>query len=246
MSALSTTLVACGAADPPIPTKIIDLSPAITEDLSLRIWGRRLVQLRGFPELTRSEHFVVREPAYIANSFLTLHNHGGPHVDALNHLIEGGPSVTDWRLEQLIGPLIVVDIRSFAPGQMVPRSFLEEQPRPAHGRIVLLFTGYIPPQNDQDLPQYPYLSPEAAEYLASLPVKAVATDALSVETPPGERRSDFSPKVHLTFFSRGIPIIEQLTNVEAVMAEDDPVFVGFPLKIEGGNASPIRAAVLIY
>lgn len=33
-------------------------------------------------------------------------------------------------------------------------------------------------------------------------------------------------------------MFEQLVNVEALLGETDLVFVGFPLKIKGGNGSP--------
>ena len=103
-------------------------------------------------------------------------------------------------------------------------------------------SGRVPGQ----LPMYPYLSGEAAEYLAAVPVKAFATDALSVDSPPRDDRPRGGPVVHSAFLPRNIPAIEQLVNVESVFNEERAVFVGFPLRVQGGNGSPIRAAALIY
>ena len=247
----SLVLAGCAESAPPVPRKIIDLSPVITEDLPLRIWGRELLSRVGSRESTQFEHIVKRSPGsdewkgYVANSYLTLMNHGGPHVDAPNHLWEGDLSVADYDLEQLIGPLRLIDASSFPKNEPVPLSFIEQQPvRP--GDVVLLFTGYVPPTGPEELPQYPYLSPEAAEYLASIPVRAYAVDTLSVDSPARDDRPRGGPKVHAAFLLKGIPVVEQLMNVESLLDEEQAVFVGFPLKIEGGNGSPIRAAALIY
>ena len=83
---------------------------------------------------------------------------------------------------------------------------------------------YSPPVGDDELPSYPYLSKDAAEYLATLPVKAFGTDAFSVESAV-----------------RMYEAIEKgATGLESV------VFMGFPLKVQGSNGSPIRAAALVY
>ena len=153
--------------------------------------------------------------------------------------------MVDYRLEQLIGPLRVIDARNLPRGEPIPRSFIEQQPI-APGDIVLLFTGYVPPTGDRELPLYPYLSGEAAEHLAGIPVRAFATDAWSVDNPPRDDRPRGGPVVHSAFLPRGIPCIEQLVNVEAVLNEKRAVFVGFPLKVQDENASPVRAVALIY
>ncbi len=236
---------------PPIPTSVVDLSPVITEDLPLRVWGRELLARNGYSETTVFEDIVKRPPdqgewkGYVANSYWTLMNHGGPHVDAPNHLFENAPSIADYELEQLIGPLRVIDARSLPRNEPVSRSFVEGYPLNP-GDVVLLFVGYVPPSGQGELPTYPYLSAEAAEYLAGIPVRAFATDAWSVDSPPRDDRPRGGPVVHSAFLPRGIPIIEQLVNVESLLEEENAVFVGFPLKVQGGNGSPIRAAALVY
>lgn len=236
---------------PPLPARIIDLSPTITEDLPLQIWGRELLARNGYRERTIFEHSIRRPPSvgewkgYVANSYWTLMNHGGPHVDGPNHLFEGAPSVADYPLDQLIGPLRVIDARSFPKGEPIPRSFIKgQQVHP--GDIVVLYVGYVPPTGPKELPLYSYLSGDAAEYLANVPVRAYATDAWSVDNPPRDDRPRGGPLVHSAFLPRGIPVVEQLVNVEAVLNEKRAVFVGFPLKVQGGNGSPIRAAALVY
>jgi hypothetical protein len=45
-----------------------------------------------------------------------------------------------------------------------------------------------------------------------------------------------------------IPVIEQLVNLNAIVGEEDVVFVGFPLKLTGkaGDAGVMRAVALVY
>ncbi len=53
--------------------------------------------------------------------------------------------------------------------------------------------------------------------------------------------------MHHAFLPRGIPVIEGLlVNLDALLGESNPVFVGFPLKVPDGDGSPIRAAALVY
>ena len=95
---------------------------------------------------------------------------------------------------------------------------------------------------------------EAAEYLATLPVRAFATDMcclmsyedLDQRLKAGLRGSENVFPEHYAFMSRGIPAIEALVNVEDIIGEEHVIFVGFPLKLEGGTGALMRAAALVY
>jgi len=51
-------------------------------------------------------------------------------------------------------------------------------------------------------------------------------------------------KAHLACGERGITHIECLWNLEALVGQGRFTFIGFPLKIRGGTASPIRAVAV--
>jgi kynurenine formamidase len=122
------------------------------------------------------------------------------------------------------------------------------------GDIVVVFTGYKAPTNTTDIPSFKTISREAAEYLAGIPVRAFATDALSADSfeeiyrlmAEGKKGYQTIAPVHHAFLPRGIPIIEQLVNLEELSSEDNAVFVGLPLKVRDGDGSPIRAAAFVY
>ena len=238
---------------PTMPKRIVDLSPTITEDLPVRIWGHKSLNALGFRDSTRFEHIGAEEPIYFVNSYITLFNHAGPHHDAPSHMEKGAKSTDQFPLDEFFGRARVLDFRSKPTDEpLLLADFQDKNIQP--GDIVIAFVGYTPPTGPDELPSYAYLSGEAAEYLASIPVKAFATDALSGESirrvfqlmEEGATGYENVLPVHYAFLSREIPIIEQLVNLESLVGEENIVFVGFPLKIKDGNAGPLRAAALVY
>jgi len=242
-----TTVAACAAADagrPPLPSRIIDLSPTITEDLPVRFWGHRTLSDLGFSDTTEFRVITGSEPAYYSNSYYTLFNHGGPHVDAPNHGQRGTSGVDAYKLESLVGPITLIDARGPAVDQRITKGELERT-RINAGDVAIVLTGYSPPTGRDELPRYRALNKEAAEYLAQIPVKAFATDTLGVDFW-GPSTFVYEQSVHHSFLSRGIPAIEQLINLEALIGVQNAVFVGLPLKFKDGDGSPIRAAAFVY
>jgi len=238
---------------PPVPRRVIDLSTAITPDLPVRFWGHKALSNLGFADTTEFRLVQGDTPLYYSNAYWTLFNHGGTHVDAPNHMQRGAKGVDAYALESLVGPIRLLDFRGHAqdkPIELSEITALGVQP----GEIVLLHVGYKPPSGPDELPSFGYLSKEAAEYLAALPVKALGTDGLSVDSfmrvnrlaADGAKGYETLLPVHHAFLPRGIPVIEGLVNLDALLGESNAAFVGFPLKVPDGDGSPIRAAALLY
>lgn len=234
------TLSACGSHSQ-TPSRIIDLSPIITEDLPARIMGTALSATRPYPVVNRFQHFTRDAPPYVVrNSLFTLLAHGGPHVDAGIHIFPDGGTVNDFTLDQFVGPLRLLDVRDLPKDQAISRQIVESiQIRT--GDVVVLFGGYQPPEVETHFPEYHYLSAEAAEYLASIPVRAFGTDGWSIDT-----RGGLGPVVHEAFLLRGIPVIEQLVNLDAIPDDGEVMFVGLPLNVADANGAPMRAAAFVY
>jgi len=155
-------------------------------------------------------------------------------------------------LEKFVGPLRLLDFRSRPKDSLLSRADIEAQSiRP--GDVVIALVGYSPPTGRDEMPSYTSLSQEAAEYLATVPVRAFGTDALSVENlrrlyalsadVTGYAR--VAP-VHYAFLNRGIPVIEGLGNLEQIVGKQSVLFVGFPLRIADGDASPVRTTAFVY
>jgi kynurenine formamidase len=247
-------LTSCAEQYPEMPKAIVDLSPAIGEDFPLRSHGAAMLEAFQLRDSTNIEPIITEEPFYVAMSYITLWNHVGTHSDPPNHVIKGANSIDQIPLEKFYGQAKVLDFRAKRKDEPLLRSDFENKGIEP-GDVVIAFVGYTPPTNPDELPSYAYLSGEAAEYLATIPVKAFATDMpalmgfkafFQLFQQEGLRGSeDFLPE-HYAFLSRGIPAIEGLVNLERIVEEDNIIFAGFPLKIKDGNGGPLRAAALVY
>ena len=240
-----------------MPRAIVDLSPTITPDMPSRALGPALggkISARvGISPETSFDVHVEKEPFYRSMSVYRIFNHVGPHYDPPNHMIEGRMAVDATPLDRFFGRVRLFDFRSKPPGEPLQRSDFERagiEP----GEIVIVFVGYEAPTAPEDLPVYPYLSGDAAEYLAGIPVKAFASDMPSLGSisryraliEEGKTGSETIFSEHYAFASRDIPGIEGLVNLESLVGEEEIVFVGFPLKFEDGDGGPMRAAALVY
>ena len=121
--------------------------------------------------------------------------------------------------------------------------------------FVLIVTGYSPPETDDAFPENITLSWAAAEYLANVPVRAFGTDGFSVaslqDTTLVEAESEVARAVpiHHAFLSRGIPVYEQLFNVDGLLEKAPTAsmyFVGVPLNIKDGDGMIVRPVALVY
>ncbi len=236
------------------PSEIIDLGALVTEDLPERVWGKALMTAL---EFEKNNEFDVREWDFEVengqfsgtNAYYTLFNHGGPHLDAPNHMNLGG-GLDSYPIESFMGPLKVFDVSHFPKGRTVPVAIFKDKVLP--GDVVLIFTGYTPPQSDEAFPETIALTRETAEYLTSIPVRAFGTDAFAVgsldDTNPVEADSETARAVpiHHSFLSRGIPIYEQLFNIDKLLDKQNMYFIGIPLNIKDGDGMIVRPAVLVF
>jgi kynurenine formamidase len=227
-----------------VPSEVIDLGALVTEDLPQRLWGKAFLKQMNFT--TQNEFKVIAWKFPVggdtisgSNAYYTLFNHGGPHVDAPNHVGAGG-GIDSYAIEAFSGPVKVFDVSEYALGRSVPQSVF--QGRVAAGDIVVVLTRYRPPPTDDALPEVRTLTNEAAEFLATLPVRAYGTDAFSVEALADTKM----PWIHHAFLSRGIPVYEQLFNVDRLLGKERMYFVGVPLNIKGGDGMMVRPIVCVY
>ena len=160
---------------------------------------------------------VIERDGYYMN-VLKMGEHSGTHVDAPAHFIPGGKTIDEMPLDRFVGRGMVVDVRN---GNGTVR--LDEIPDEGYfDRVVLFLTGGRE------------LSPEVALFLVAEGVKAVGTDSMSIG----------DDAVHRIFLSEEVPVFENLVNLE-LLAGREFTFMAFPLKIEGGSGSPVRAVAFV-
>lgn len=254
----SFTLLRCAPTEAPepalrMPREIVDLSPTIGEDFPTAAIGEKAIAAFGMSPRTTFEVKVIEEPFYMGESVYSLSNHVGPHHDPPSHLIKGGKSSDQIPLERFYGRAKIFDFRAKPKDEPLTRADFENRGI-ERGDIVLVVVGYQAPTSPEEFPSYAYLSGEAAEYLAEIPIKAFASDMPSLGSMKGYMKlleqgmtgsENICPE-HIAFLSREIPNIEGLVNLESLVGEEEIVFVGFPLKVQDGNGAPMRAAALVY
>ena len=89
------------------------------------------------------------------------------------------------------------------------------------------------------LHDFPGLSLPAIHWLADQGIGMFGVEAIS---PAPEGEPNF--RAHMACAERGITHMECLANLDKLIGRGRFRFVGFPLKIRGGTASPIRAVAI--
>lgn len=235
----------------PRPTEIIDLGTVITEETPEQFWGERFMSDLGLRE-GNSFNVISWEfgPVAGSNSYFTIFNHGGPHIDAPNHMGFGG-GLDSYSIDSFMGPVRVFDFSYLPTGRTITRDMFDGTGIES-GDVVIILTRYMPPRSNTELPETIALTYEAAEFLANVPVRAFGTDAFGVtsltDQSPIAANSEFARTfpAHYAFLSRGIPVYEQLVNVEQLMGKERMFFVGVPLNIKDGDGMIVRPVVLVY
>ncbi len=163
--------------------------------------------------------------------------HVGTHVESPYHAFRDGATVAELDPRALIGPAAVVDFTDKSAGEGMTRAELEERAAHIHpGDIALIRTGlgrhYL-----TELYRRPYLEPDGVDWLIGAGIKALGIDCSGFEKRTG---SPGAGEVnHRKLLGRGIPIVEDMNNLDRLVA--GRVFVlALPLLIEGLDACWIR------
>ena len=145
----------------------------------------------------------------------------------------------------------VFDVSGYSPGRTIGTEYFSDK-NIAAGDIVLIYTAYTPPEDETSYPSNVTMTREAAQYLSSIPVKAIGTDAHSLYTYNDDRPIDAdtalgrAAPVHEVFLSRRIPIYEELFNVDQLLSYETMLFVGVPLNVQEGDGMMVRPVALVY
>jgi len=162
---------------------------------------------------------VTRGPGHWQSSRLAALLHTGSHVDTPLHVVESGRPIEALRLDEVCGSAVVICVRDVGEREAIGADRLQVGSRPAAGDIVVVRTDWTDRWWGR-FPDYytrsPFLTEEAARWLASLRPKAVVVDFFEEEcaVSPDFTSEDFV--VHRALLGNDIPIVEQATNLGAV------------------------------
>jgi arylformamidase len=210
-------------------------------DLSVKMASMDTPVYPGYPQPLRSIFTTVRDNGY-ASFIWTFAEHSSTHVDSPGHFSDGAPMIDEVPIGKYVGRGLVLDFTNKSPRYSITRSDIssriEKSGRKNVGRGWMLFfyTGYGAKSRTGEWLDHPELSEDACNYIVELGVEAVGFDAPGPDHQPFLAHKILLPKV--------ISIYENLANLEKVL-DKQFLFVGTPLALKGGSASPCRPIALV-
>ena len=181
---------------------------------------------------------TILERSSVNLSRIDLSVHTGTHMDAPFHFFDGAETIDRVPLDRCVGRARLIDLRDIAAGREIRREHLEHRrdgPLGAHAAV--LHTGW---SKQWGAPRYfsdhPCLTADAAQFLVDCGVQLVGVDMPSVDRAPYA--------AHQILLRAAVPIVENLTNLEAIGADLFQIVV-LPLKLAGRDGSPVRAVAIV-
>lgn len=209
---------------------LIDLSHIITDGM---------VTYPGLPTPVIASHLTREAAEEIYGPGITFQiglieicTNTGTYLDVPFHRFADGHDLTDLPLDRVAGvPAVCLD--------RVGTTSIDLQPDEVaglSGMAVLVRTDHAQHfGSDAYMENHPHLTARSAELLVEAGVACVGIDSLNIDATEGGERP-----VHTTLLGAEIPIIEHLTNLDALPATGFS-FTAVPPKIEGAGTFTVRA-----
>ena len=209
----------------------------------------------GVPGIEIEQRYTLKKDGANVNWWRVL-EHAGTHVDAPIHYAESGLAIEGIPADQLIVPLVVVDVVAKAARDadyaLTPQDLIAWEAK--HERLpdrccVAMHSGWAryasvaaryTGKDSAGVFHFPGIHPEAAEWLLKeRRVSGLAVDTLSLD--PGLSK-DF--RTHATWLPSDRWGIENIANLEQVPPTGAMLIVGVP-KVKGATGAPARVVALV-
>jgi kynurenine formamidase len=182
------------------------------------------------PSIIRDE--LPEDAGYVTHR-LESNMHTGTHMDAPFHAKSGTQTIDKFPLEYFAGAAVVIDVRGLANINMQAAW----EPIFEKYKIILFCTGFSSKWgSDTYYYDYPEFDSEVANALVKYGVRIAGFDSPSPDKEPF--------LFHSIFLIDERFLVENLTNLETLVGNENITFMSFPLKIEA-EASIIRAVAII-
>jgi arylformamidase len=193
---------------------------------------------------------LVRVAEHTTHGYQVTHiclgSHSGTHLDAPRHFFPDGPALSDYPIERLIGPGVVIDVRptktptgTIGPNSTASPTYVDPDRLAAGlrshsvrpGEHVLLWTE-----------GHATLSQKAAALLLEAEVGLVGIDGPSVdeEDTSGTDANTGDHPVHRLLLSAGVLLAENLCHLDQ-LGEGRIQCAFLPLAVKDTDGAPVRA-----
>jgi len=209
----------------------------------------------GDPDVTLAPDATHETRGY-ATSELRAGTHAGTHVDAPRHTIPDGEAIDEREVGSFAFDARLVDLRSLEPRKAIGPEALPD-PSALDGDVDLLLvrTGWASHWGSERYRDHPYLTAAAAERCREASV-GVGLDAFGPDPTPTAGGDGASPEsggeslkgdgdepdgtpAHDVLLGGSLPIVENLHGLDG-LPERFRLYA-FPLRLRGGDGSPVRA-----
>ena len=176
-----------------------------------------------------------REDVWYVSSEVTFSTHVGTHIEAPFHHLKTGVKVADLPVHRLFANLVVLDFSYKKDGEGITLAEVQRyDSQIKKGDVVFILTDRDRLYGTSEWQASPYTTEEAIRWLIAKEIACFGSDAANMEV----QGTDYQP-VHTALFHAGIPMVESLTNLRAVMGSGYMVVI-LPLPIAELDASPVR------
>jgi len=213
--------------------RLIDLSHEIEDGM---------VTYRGFPAPAISD-WLTRDASKARYGAGTTFQIGkiellantGTYIDAPFHRYEDGRDVAGYALETVADLPGVVVRATDGRGRAIDASRFSKLD--VKGKAVLVHTGWDAHwrTDTYSAGQHPFVTRDAAEYLAKARVALVGIDSLNIDDD-----KDGSRPAHTILLGGGVAIVEHMTNL-AALPDAGFRFFAVPPRVKGMGSFPVRA-----
>ena len=173
---------------------------------------------------------------------LHLYSHSGTHLDAPLHFMPDGSTLERMPLQKCVGTAVTLNLSHKPPRSLITIADMQPiEDKIGHGSRLLLRTDW---DDHAEWPDYrshfPRISLELAEWLAEKKIWLLGLETPSVASLQDKKELT---EVHQALLKEEIVIVESLSNLR--LLPDEVFFIALPLKIQGGDGSPVRAIALV-
>jgi kynurenine formamidase len=206
--------------------RVIDLSLPVNNDMpGVNISMAKRLEVEGWNATT-----------------LSLYSHCGTHMDAPRHFLAEGATLDQQDLSVCVGPATVVNVAPAEPRQLIQVDDLGTLADSIQPGSRLLFRTdwhkrYGTPEYRNELPR---ISLALAQWLVERRVAMIGVEPPSVADVNNMQELT---EVHQTLFRGNVLIVEGLAHLDQITSQTVE-FIALPMKITGGDGSPVRAIAI--